>query len=202
MKRNNLSIFKSQEDLYINFDKNNYRMIIVTGISGSGKSYTSNILSKEYQFPIISFDHIYGYEKDRVPNDLEIEILTSFYQQYPQYIGISEEIKLGRKKELDIKDIDNTFFDFVLEYIEKNKLQIIFDGSYFLTSIAYDKFKNQRIVVKRTSLTNSLHQRTKRTIKRSEYNKVLSFYRSIKINLFNVRKWYHDINAFLDKINN
>lgn len=197
MKRNNLLIFKSQEDLYLNFENNNYDMIIVTGISGSGKSHTSNMLSKRYQLPIVSFDYIYGYEKDRNPNNLEVNILASFYKQHPQYTKISEEIRLGKKDELNVKDIDNLFFDFVLEYIKAEKLQIIFDGSYFLTSIDCEKFKNQRIVVKRTSLIKSMYQRTKRTIRRNEYNKVLSIYRSIKINLFNMIKWYHDINSFL-----
>ena len=201
-KRIRLPLIKKLPDLYLNFDNVNYDMIIVTGISGSGKSYTANMLSRKYKLPIISFDIIYGYEEDREKNKTEEEIITLFYEKYPEYIGIEKIVQANRIRELDTLKIENLFFDFVFKYIRDKKIKIIFDGYYFLDSINYDKFKNQRIVIKRTPLITSLNQRIKRSIKRNRGKKSIVYilYLNFKINLYNMVKWYKAANNFLKQI--
>lgn len=146
----------------INFNDNDSKMILVTGISGSGKSMLSLDISKKYNFEIISFDMVFGYDESRERTKLELDILYEFNKLYPDY-------KIFNKKL-----ICNLFFDFVNEYTINKKINIVFDGSHFLRKVDFDKIKNQRIVLKRTSL--SLFRRNIVYIKKN--NK--SFIRRIK----------------------
>ena len=205
-KRIRLPLIKKLPDLYLNFDNVNYDMIIVTGITGSGKSYTTKKLSQEYQLPIVSFDFIYDYEKDREPNKLETILLKLFYKKYPQYKDAKKLANSRKMNEFMIKEIDDKFFDLVLNYIQKNNIKIIFDGACFCNDVKYEKFKNQRIVVKRTPFLITLYQRTKRCIQRSKGKKYrfIIFLKDIKYTIFHLKEWWYVINDFLSiiEINN
>lgn len=201
-EKKKLTLVKKVPDLYLNFENNNYNMIIVTGITGSGKSYTVEKLAKKYQLPIVSFDFIYGYEKDRVPNELESILLKLFYKQYPQYKDAKKLTNSRKINESMIKEIDDRFFDLVLNYIRKNNIKIIFDGACFCNDVKYEKFKKQRIVVKRTSFLVTLYQRTKRCVQRSKgmKHRFIIFLRDIKYTVFHLNEWWYVINEFLSLI--
>lgn len=197
-----ISIFKSKKDLYINFDKENYTMIIVTGITGAGKSFTTAKLSEEYKIPIFCFDYLYEYKQDREVTKFEKEILNLFYSKYPQYKNTPKIAKKQKKKNIEVQEINDNFFDFILEYLKKNKLRIVFDGASFCNCVNYDKFKNQRIVIKRTSFVKTIYRRTLRCIKRTKGTKhrCIKFAKDVKYTILHLREWYITINKFLKKI--
>lgn len=150
-------IFKTKSDLYVNFEKDT-NMIIVTGISGSGKSKTSNELKSKYNYEIVSFDFIFNYEFERKPSSLERKLLKEFKNKYLQY-------KDYKKNTENKTEVCNCFFDFISEYLKENNIKIIFDGAYFLDRISFDKIKNERIVIKRTSIIRSNFQKVNRNKK-------------------------------------
>lgn len=184
----------SNKDLYINFKDNDSKMILVTGISGSGKSMLSLDLSKKYNFEIISFDMVFGYDESRERTKLELDILDEFNKLYPDYKSFNKKL------------ICNLFFDFVKEYTINKKINIIFDGSQFLRKVDFDKIKDQRIVLKRTSLVLSLFRRNKRNIGYIKKNNE-SFIMMIKeyhwlksYNRKNIFRWIDDEIYFLRNI--
>ena len=60
-------------------------MIIVTGMSGSGKSELAISLKEKYGYEIISFDMIFDYDENRELSLIEKDILTKFRRCYPKY---------------------------------------------------------------------------------------------------------------------
>ena len=79
-----VNLIFSKKDLYINFDKKT-DMIIVTGMSGSGKSQLAISLKEKYGYEIISFDMIFDYDENRELSLIEKDILTKFRRCYPKY---------------------------------------------------------------------------------------------------------------------
>lgn len=189
-KSKKIKLFKSKKDLYINFSKNT-NMIIVTGITGSGKSKTSLELKEKYNYELLSFDFIFNYEKERTPNKFEKNILKQFTKQYPQYKDYEKNTK-------NKNEVSNCFFDFVLRYIETNNIKIIFDGSYFINRIDFAKIKNQRIILKRTSIIKSVFQginRNKKTINNKKEIMLLSH-----DNIKRMGEYQKTVNNFIDKL--
>ena len=75
-----ISIFKSKNDLNINFDKSPY-ITVITGIPGGGKSYLANLLSKKFDQPIISFDFLFDYEnRSKLTHQASCKILKNGIQ--------------------------------------------------------------------------------------------------------------------------
>lgn len=187
-------ILFSRRDLYINFSSNGSNMIIVTGISGSGKSTLSEELSKKYNYEVVSFDIVFGYEQERKLNNLEWDILSEFNKLYGDY------------QDNDKDRISNIFFDFVKDYVDKRNINIIFEGSHFLRKVEFDKIKNYRIIYKETSLLLSLFRRTKRNIGyilKKDYffkRRVKEYYWLHVYNVKNIFRWIKDELYFLDNV--
>lgn len=142
----------SRKDLYINFKNTESNMVIVTGISGSGKSALAEKIKEQYNYEIVSMDILFEYLGNHKESQLEKELLMNFKTLYPNWA------------ELNKNRIYNLFFDFVNEYITLNDINIIFDGSQFLRRVNFDKINNQRIILKRTALLVSLRRRNRRNI--------------------------------------
>lgn len=195
-------LFKNQTDYFFNFDKTT-NIIIVTGMPGSGKSYTSKELSNLYNYEIISIDYLFDYETKK-PNQTEQNLINNFINLYPEYNNFN--------KNRDNKYIIcNKFYDFILDYVTKNNINIILDGSYFLKEIPFNKYKDQRIVIKRTSFILSIFRETKRDILRQyTYNISLlkKLIRTIKLFIYSILDLYtikyknlKHLNIILSKLN-
>lgn len=194
------NLFRTTKDLYLNFDKDT-NMIIVTGISGSGKTRTSLKLQEQYGYNLLSFDFVFDYEKERIPTLFEQKILEEFQIKYPQYKNFKENTKFKT-------EVSNAFFDCVSSYIQKENIKIIFDGSYFINRINYEKFKEQRIIIKRTAIIPSIFHGIKRrnriVIKSNRPFK--QKLRKIKLifidNIKKVKYHYNNLNTFFEQIEN
>ncbi len=190
------NFFIDRPDLYLNSHKNS-QMIIVTGISGAGKSYTAMQLSEKYNYPILSFDNLFNYEETREVSEFERNMITNFRKKRLEFCK--------DKKIVENPKTCNAFFDFVLDEIKKNNQKIIFDGAYFLVKVDFDKFKEQRIILKRTAFFKALHRRKIRGIKlykksNSNVFKNIKYFLSLeKFVLLNEKQWYNDQKSFLKK---
>lgn len=201
-KKLRMPIIFKKNDLYINFDKEQYNMIIVTGITGSGKSYTSQKLSQKYKLPVICFDCIYSYKQDKPETKLEKKLLKQFFYKYPEYKNAKELVKYGRKVKEKLLEINDNFYDLVLDYLKTNNIKIIFDGACFCNDVSFEKFKNERIIVKRTPFLKVIYQRTIRCIKRTKGTprRFVKFLKDIKYTILHLNEWYKAIDGFLRKI--
>ena len=175
-------LFFSKKDLYINFNSDS-NIIIVTGISGSGKSTISKELQKEYGYDIISFDILFNYELERQRNPLENKIITAFIKKYPKYNDFSKN-ETG-------KTICEDFYLFVENYVNKHNLKIIFDGAYFIDKVDYNLFKKNKIVYKRSSILRCMINRNKRIrkiIKTKDYDFIRKLKEYYWINRHSIKK--------------
>ena len=198
-----ISIFKSKNDLNINFDKSPY-ITVITGIPGGGKSYLANLLSKKFDQPIISFDFLFDYE-NRKMNKIEKQIISNFLKKYPNYSNFEN----NRNNE---EIICNLFFDYIIKYINKNKIHVIVDSAYFFKYIDINKIIDYKIIIKRTSLLRSFYNENKRDVLRQWKNKDLSFIKKIVrsfkiplISLLNIKLLinnYKNINIYINKLCN
>lgn len=200
--KKSIKLLKDHVDFYFNFDKDT-NMIIITGLSGSGKSYNSFKLSKEFNYPLLSFDFLFDYE-ERDFKVLEKEIICHFLEKYPKY----KDFQTNRSRE---KEVCNCFFDYVKQSVEKENIHLIIDSAYFFQNIPIEKFSNQRIIVKGTSLIHSVIRANKRDVT-SQYYKNISLLkklvRTFKIPIISlldiptIKKNYESINIFLEKLSN
>lgn len=197
-----LHLFKSKNDYYHNFDKNT-NIIIVTGMPGSGKSYTSRELSKKYNYECINFDYLFDYEI-KEPSEFEKSLTGGFFALYPEYSN-------GEKNRSNTTIICNKFYDYTLNYIKSNNINIVFDGAYFLDRIPFEKYSNYRIVVKRVSFLLSIYRETKRDILRQYKNDITllkKLVRIVKIFIVSIIETptikyqnYKNVNNLLSKLN-
>lgn len=179
-------ILFSRKDMYINFDSDS-NIIIVTGISGSGKSTIAKELKEKYGYEIISFDILFNYEYERGSNPLEDEIIKAFIKKYPKYKDFSKN-ETG-------KEICEDFYLFVEEYVNKHNLKIILDGAYFVDKVDYNLYKHNRIVFKRSSILRCMinrHKRTRKIIKNKNYGFIRNlkeYYWTNKHSIKKIPKW-------------
>lgn len=188
----------SKKDLILNADSDT-NIIIITGVSGAGKTTMANELKDKIKYEIISFDILFNYELEREPNDLENEIITSFLKKYPKYKDFS--------KNKNSKTVCTDFYLFVEEYVNKNNIKILFDGAFFMNKIDYKLFKKNKIIYKRTSILRCIINRQKRTtkvIKDKNYSfirKMKEYYWSFRYSIKTVPEWIRTNNYFVKTIN-
>lgn len=195
-------LFRNQDDYFYNFDRNT-NLLIVTGIPGSGKSYTSKELSNKYNYEIVSFDYLFDYEVKK-PSMIEQLLIDNFISLYPEYSNFN---KNRNNKYI----VCNKFYDFVLDYVVNNNINIILDGTYFLKEISFNKYKNQRVIVKRTSFILSIIRETRRDILRQytyDISLLKKLVRSIKLFIYSIFELstvkyqnFRNLNVILSKLN-
>ena len=163
-----------------------------------------NLLSKKLDQPIISFDFLFDYE-NRKMNKIEKQIISNFLKKYPNYSNFEN----NRNNE---EIICNLFFDYIIKYINKNKIHVIVDSAYFFKYIDINKIIDYKIIIKRTSLLKSFYNENKRDVLRQWKNKDLSLIKKIVrsfkiplISLLNIKLLinnYKNINIYINKLCN
>lgn len=204
MTNNKISIFKSKQDLYINFDNNKDKLILITGISGSGKSTQANEIAKKLNGYKISLDLVFGHETEITP--IEKKILNEFKKQHKKW---SPQLFTRNNKKIYPYYI-NLFYDFIINYFKKSDQPIIIEGYFFINYIDIEKIQTKKIIIKRTSLVNSMTKRIKRNQKifknqiLKKKNTKLKYYKYIKREIrdisFTILKsiiWYRETNNFI-----
>lgn len=197
-----IKLLKDQDDFYFNFGKDTH-MIIITGLSGSGKSNTSFKISKQFNYPLLSFDFLFDYE-ERNLSFLENDIFDHFLEKHPKYKDYHANRSIA-------DEVCICFFEYVRQYVEKENIHLVVDSAYFFQNIPIEKISNQRIIVKGTSLIRSVIRANKRDVIR-QYHKDISLLkktvRTFKIPIIslleisNTKKNYVSINNFLEKLSN
>lgn len=167
-----INYFFSKPDIYINADKiNESHAILVTGLSGSGKSYLTSQIVNQKKIHRCSFDNLLENDIMYEATNAEKKILEEFLKNNPQYL----EIVIRKQK---VKEFFNEFLDFCLKYLEEKNMKMVLDCAAFINTdvIPFEKIKKLPIIVKQTSYFKGVIRRLKRNYKYLK-SKKMSFLR-------------------------
>lgn len=195
--------FFSKPDIYININKvKSSKVILITGLSGSGKSHLTDRLVELWNFDRCSFDNLLENDIMYNPTKFEKKLLKIFIERNPKY----KEVKNRRKK---VKDFFNDFLDFSLEYLKENNNNItILDCAGFINIdvIKFEKIQHLPIIVKQTSYFKGIIRRLKRTYKylnKTNTSKLKVIYRFFRECLYLIKRtpiWIRRKKKFLNKL--
>ena len=168
-----IKLFKTVDDLYLN--TNNFpstsNILLITGLSGSGKSYLARELSNTYNATIFQVEWLK--HSKHISEECKY-ILDSFLDKHPEIISLVKNkwnnTKSEDKNELFKKYI-NLFFLHFLEVKDNNKNYII-EGLQLFTLIDYDLIKDYPIIIKGTSSFKCFKNRFKRDYEKRKKEKL------------------------------
>ncbi|MGN1200636.1 MAG: hypothetical protein ACI4R8_00020 [Candidatus Caccovivens sp.] len=201
-----INIWKNVEDIAINLDKfpNENNILLITGLSGSGKSFLAKQLEKKYNASSFQVEWLI-HAKHIIPEHKHI--LDNFLNANPQIVELVEHkwnnCKTEDKNTL-LKEYMNKFFEYFLSVKDPNKIYIV-EGLQLFTLIDFDKIDNFPIIIKGTSSVNSLKNRLKRDLskpKNSKFSaKIKYFFKVLSQSRLYQFKHRKKLNEFLRKYN-
>ena len=164
---------KNIDDIKINFEdfptKSN--IVLVMGLSGSGKSYLSNQLAEKHKATTFQLEWLI--HSKHTSEECKY-ILDTFLQQHPEIIE-NVDNKWNNCKSEDqndlLKEYINKFFLHFLEMRDPNKLYVV-ESLQLFTLIDFELIKDYPIIVKGTSSFKSLKQRLKRDLAKPKNKKI------------------------------
>lgn len=158
-----LKLFKNTKDKYYNFNNFpiNSKILLITGLSGSGKSYLARELANKYDAIIFQVEWL---KHSKHISEEYKYVLDTFLDKHPEIIGLVKNKWNNTKSEDNnelFKKYINLFLLHFLEVKEENKNYII-EGLQLFTLIDFDLIKHYPLIIKGTSSYNSLKNRLRR----------------------------------------
>lgn len=168
-----IKIFRNIKNIKFNFKDflTNYNFLLVTGLSGSGKSTEAEILAKNYNAKIITLDGLSEIYKSKKINDATKDLIYKFIELNPK---IKDELKdnFWHQQKLNnfkkYKYWNNLFFEFLIENISKEKQNFIIEGTQIFMTVEPNKIKKYPIIIIGTSDIKSFFRRIKRQINKND----------------------------------
>lgn len=158
-----IKLFKNINNL--TYDLENYpsssKILLITGLSGSGKSYLAREIASKYNATIFQVEWLK--HKKHISEECKY-ILDSFLDKYPEIIPYVDSKWNNTKSEDDnelFAKYINLFFIHFLEIKDENKNYII-EGLQLFTLLDFEAIKDYPLIIKGTSSYNSFKNRLKR----------------------------------------
>ena len=192
--------FKNVDDIKINFEKfpSESKILFVTGLSGSGKSWTARELAESCGASI--FQPEWLIHSKHVSQEFK-PLLDEFLRANPEIVLYVEnkwnDVKNEDEHEL-LKKYINMFLQSFLDSCDKSRTYII-EGLQIFTLIDFEVVKNFPIIVKRTSSFQSLRNRLKRDLPKHK-NKTSYLFKILKQSRLYQFKHRKRLNNFLKKL--
>ncbi len=197
--------FKSISDIKNNIDEfpHKKKILIVTGLSGSGKSYLSKKIAEKYGAEIFQPEWLI-HSKHASPTGKEF--LNGFLDIHPEIKDLVQNkwnnCKVEDENQL-LKKYINLFFRYFLENKSSEKLYIV-EGLQIFTLIDFDLFCSFPIIIKGTSSLKSLQNRLKRDMTNHKFEsrrkKISYFFKILKQSRLYQFKHRKKINRFIEKL--
>lgn len=152
--------FKTVNDISYGLDEFDVesKILLVTGLSGSGKSFLTNELQKKYNAHTFQVEWLKHHT--HISEECEY-ILDTFLKKYPQIKNCVKNKWDNTRREDNnplFKEYINLFFKHFLEVKDPNKLYIV-EGIQLFSLIDFDLIKDYPIIIKGTSAYNSFKNR-------------------------------------------
>lgn len=197
-----IKLFKNINNL--NYDLENYpsssKILLITGLSGSGKSYLAREMASKYNATIFQVEWLK--HKKHISEECKY-ILDSFLDKYPEIIPYVDSKWNNTKSEDDnelFAKYINLFFIHFLEIKDENKNYII-EGLQLFTLLDFEAIKDYPLIIKGTSSYNSFKNRLKRDYQKRKKEKLLVkikfFFRVLKESRLYQLKHRKKLNKFI-----
>lgn len=156
-------IFSKKDSVYNldKWEKGNNNILLITGLSGSGKSSLSRTLSDEYDCDLIELDVLQCYENCSkvLKNDITVKFISEF-------LNINKDIDIFDFSDIrqdSFKSVFDRFFPWLLNKLssDKNKKYII-EGVHILLFTKYSDVKKYSLICINTPVYKSAIRRWKR----------------------------------------
>lgn len=159
-------LFKNQKPLCYNlykWAKSDCPLLLITGLSGSGKTTYARKIAKKHNAIFMSFDVLKFYTE--APKESQ-KILKLFLKEYPQ---IKKLINIHWAKTDGIFSNDilynyfcNAFFDFLMAYAIKQNTKIVLEGIQMFMRLHPSKSIGLPLIIIRSSSCQSCISKAKR----------------------------------------
>ena len=191
-----IRLFKDEPPLCFNLEKwgiNNIPILLVTGLSGSGKTTFAKKYALQHKAVCISFDVLKFYPQSSIESQ---QILNLFLKQYPdiqQFIDIQWS-KTDKQNSNDIffNYYCNVFFDFIVEYSKKNNIKVILEGIQMYVRLHPSKSAGLPLIIIRNSCLHSFCNKLRSLI--NSYREVDKT--DVRVNFVNYSDSSLDIEVF------
>lgn len=166
--------FASVDNLDFNLESfiTKSKILLITGLSGSGKSYLAKEMANKYNATVFQVEWLK--HKKHISDDCKY-ILETFMEKYPEaipYINTKwNNCKCEDDNELFKKYI-NLFFLHFLEVKDNNKNYIV-EGIQLFTLLDFNLIKDYPLIIKGTSAYKSFKNRLKRDYERRKSEKFI-----------------------------
>ena len=175
-----IKLFRNTNNINYELNKfpNDSKILLITGLSGSGKSYLAREMSSKYNATIFQVEWLK--HKKHISEECKY-ILDSFLEKHPEIITYVDNKWNNAKSEDNnelFKKYINLFFIHFLELKDENKNYIV-EGLQLFTLLDFDLIKDYPIIVKGTSSFNSFKNRLKRDYQKRKKEKF-----SVKLKFF------------------
>ncbi|MCM1212487.1 MAG: hypothetical protein NC318_12895 [Blautia sp.] len=155
------------------WDKTHSPILLITGLSGSGKTTFAQKFAKCHDAICVSFDVLKFYPES--PKQSQ-KLLDIFLEKYPK---IKKNISIRWKKTDKAYSNDilfdyycNLFFDFLIEYSKLNKKKIVLEGIQVFVRLHPAKSVGLPIIIIRNSGMHSFFNKLKRDHLKKELFKI------------------------------
>lgn len=159
-------LLKNCKPIYYNLEKWNISqspLLLVTGLSGSGKTTFAKRFAKEHQAICISFDVLKFYPEASRKSQ---ELLNIFLKKHPE-IKKHISIRWAKTDKANSNDIlfnyyCNLFFEFLIEYSLQNKKKMVIEGIQMFVRLHPAKSVGLPVIIIRSSCAYSFFNKLAR----------------------------------------
>lgn len=166
MNKNRIGFFISKPPLRINYDKwelGDNKILLVTGLVGSGKTTLGSKYAELYGGNLISFDALKFYNS---ANEYSKKEIDEFVALYPEIIPLIKsnwfETDDSNKNDLLYKNYCILFYEHIIEKYKNSQYPIIIEGIQLFVRIPLSKLDNTSLYILRTSAFKSCIRYIKR----------------------------------------
>lgn len=179
MKKKKIKVFKSVNNICLNTVdfSNKYNFLLVTGLSGSGKSTYAKKLAQQHNATIITLDGFSQIYKNDSINECTKKLINDFIKINPI---LEEELKVDFWHRQKLNNFERykywniLFFEFLIENIISSDQLFIIEGTQIFMTIDTKMIKKYPIIVVGTSDVKSFFRRINRQLTKNDFKKPFS----------------------------
>lgn len=170
-------IFKDSKSVnrdYKVWQTNEYPVLFITGLAGSGKTHLANCLAVKYRAVLISMDSLKYYKEASRENQ---KLVDEFVAIYPEIKPLIEKKWMSSSQNNSIDELYTKYSRLFMDYIVKKALEdhkkYIIEGIHIFVRLSFSMTENSPLIILRTSYMHSILRKIKREYlsKDNEYRK-------------------------------
>lgn len=176
---------KSVNREYKVWQTNEYPVLFITGLAGSGKTHLANRLAVKYSAVLISMDSLKYYKEASRENQ---KLVDEFVAVYPEIKPLIAKKWMSFSQNNSIDELytkySRLFMDYIVKKAFKDRKKYIIEGIHIFVRLSFSMTENSPLVILRTSYMHSILRKIKREYlsKDNEYRK--HYLREIFYDLF------------------